>query len=862
MLRVKVDGRDLVFRAPRKVTIGRDETSLICLDDPRVSRNHGELQSRDGVWVYTDLHSRNGSFVGNERVDEVTISAPTRIVLGNAENGAVLECVPSEEKGSTISDSQEAVPEDDNAAPMPPQPGPVPTPPPSLRRDALNQSVVAARSLAGDRSIIYRPELTLLRLGRADDNDIVLDDLLVSRYHAELHRGDAGECVLVDLNSHNGTFVNGWRVTRTTITEADYVTIGHHLFRLNGATLEAYVDTGSITFEALGPTVHTAAGNVLLDDISFSLGRNSFMAIVGPSGAGKSTLLNALTGFRPADLGTVTYASRDLYTAYDDLRQRIGYVPQENIVHTQLSARTALEYAAELRFPADVPPEARSQRVNEVLEELGLTERADLPIGQLSGGQQKRCSIALELLTKPSLLFLDEPTSGLDPGYEKLLMQLLRDLAKEGRTIIVVTHSLQSLSLCDRVLCIARGGKLAYFGPPDKVLTYFGGDDNADVFITLDHERNVDWKARFREHPLYDAYVKEPLAGRAYRMGGKTIDPLPPQPPQQWSRQFRTLTRRQVGILRSQPRSLLTLFLPALLLGFAFLLFLPANSFRPRTLGATGHGLMVAAALVFAATILGVANAVREIVKELPIYKRERSIGMLITAYVASKFVVLAGLTTIQVVILLVFALRRQGGPSGPATGLWPFGEIALDLILAGIAAMALALMVSALVSSSETAMNIAAFVLVLEIVLSGALLPLNGFLAHGAEDLASANAGFSAVATTIDLNGLNHPAQAGRATAIPFGANAGWTRSAAHWEHDVLSLLVLTAIPLILTVWLLYRRDPFVARSGPVMVSVKQVVMRPELRLGTQNAMGQVWRQVLGALTTLALGYLLHYLH
>ena len=280
----------------------------------------------------------------------------------------------------------------------------------------------------GNRTAIHRWTQQRVRIGRDGDNDIPVDDLLVSRHHAELERTPDGRFVLIDLNSANGTFVNGQRISRAQLTDEDYVTIGRHLFRLAGGTLEEYIDEGRTRLDAAGLTVRIASGRILLDGVSFSLSECSLLAIVGPSGAGKSTLLNALTGFRPAQGGAVYYAGRDLYAAYDELRNRIGYVPQDDILHRQLSVRSALAYAAELRFPSDVPATDRGRRVDEVLEELGLTAQATVPVNNLSGGQRKRASVALELLTRPSLLVLDEPTSGLDPGFERTIMRLLRTL--------------------------------------------------------------------------------------------------------------------------------------------------------------------------------------------------------------------------------------------------------------------------------------------------------------------------------------------------------------------------------------------------------------------------------------------------
>src|SRR3954470_14582290 len=351
----------------------------------------------------------------------------------------------------------------------------------------------------GEPSGVHETTGQRVSIGRAPDNDVVLPDLTVSARHAVLDRAGDGSYVITDLGSSNGTFVNGARVQKSRVDEGSVLSLGRHLLRFTGGHLEEYVETGQAYLEALNLTVTTEEGRVILSDVSFSLGPSSLLAVVGPSGAGKSTLTNALNGFRPASSGAVLYGGRDLYRHYDDIRQRIGFVPQDDILHPLLTVRRALEYAAELRFPPDVTKQERSARIDEVLEELDLTERATTRIAKLSGGQRKRVSVALELLTKPSLLFLDEPTSGLDPGNERQVMALLQDLAKGGRTVIVVTHSTQSLHLCDRALFLAPGGKLAYIGEPRDALRYFGIPSEAGyaaTFSALEEQKDIDWKAR------------------------------------------------------------------------------------------------------------------------------------------------------------------------------------------------------------------------------------------------------------------------------------------------------------------------------------------------------------------------------
>ena len=345
-----------------------------------------------------------------------------------------------------------------------------------------------------------------MRIGRVPDNDVVLSDLNVSRHHAELRKSPTGQYEIVDLGSHNGTFVNGQRVTKQVLTEQDLVSIGSSTFRLTGGELRQFVDDGNITFTAQELVVK-AGSKVLLDHVSFPIPEKCLLGVIGPSGAGKSTLLGALTGMRPATTGTVLYDNRDLYQNYNELRYRIGLVPQESVLHTQLTARRALQYSAELRFPADVKPAERDGRVDEVMGELGLTRHANTRADRLSGGQLKRVNVAQELLTKPSLLFLDEPTSGLDPGLDKSVMEQMRDLAHDGRTVIVVTHSVDNLDTCDRLLVLVPGGRIAYYGPPEEGLAYFGQARWAEVFQAFDRYPDRDWAAEYAASPAYAQYV-------------------------------------------------------------------------------------------------------------------------------------------------------------------------------------------------------------------------------------------------------------------------------------------------------------------------------------------------------------------
>lgn len=331
--------------------------------------------------------------------------------------------------------------------------------------------------------------------------------------------------------------------------QGDIIDVGHTVFRLVGDKLQQFTDTGEVSLCVRDLSVTVDGGSkTLLDDISFPVGEKSLLAVVGPSGSGKSTLLNALTGLRPADQGTVLYDGRDLYREYADLRQRIGLVPQDDILHLQLPVRRALLYAAELRFPGDTARAEREARVDEVIAELGLQARADQPVHTLSGGQRKRVSVALELLTKPSLLFLDEPTSGLDPGMDRSVMTMLRGLADDGRTVVVVTHSVLSLEVCDRLLVMAPGGRMAYYGPPDETLPFFGFRQWPEAFEAFENERRRDWAYQYESSTLHDEYISDAMD--QMESPGPTPRPaLTPPKPQRWGGQWWTLVRRYTASL-------------------------------------------------------------------------------------------------------------------------------------------------------------------------------------------------------------------------------------------------------------------------------------------------------------------------
>lgn len=424
----------------------------------------------------------------------------------------------------------------------------------------------------GDRSPTTFHQLAVgrvMRIGRALENELVVSDLQVSRLHAEFTSTPDGRYQIRDLGSHNGTYVNGQPMHKSgtaLIGPNDIVGVGHSTFRLVGDRLEEFVDTGEVSFSARHLTVTVDGGKQILKDVSFGVPEKSLIAVIGPSGSGKSTLLKALTGYRPANEGDVLYDNRNLYKQFAELRQRIGLVPQDDILHKELTVRKALKYAAKLRFPGDTAESEREARIDEVLRELKLDIHKEKRVTSLSGGQRKRVSVALELLTKPSLIFLDEPTSGLDPGMDRDVMQLLRGLADDGRTVLVVTHSVAELAICDKLLVMAPGGSVAYFGPPEEALNFFGYTTWADVFSAFENYRDYDWAGRWRGSQHYQMYAADIDAVAAQSVHMPSPQQMRPPKPQSWGSQLWTLIRRYSSVIASDRGFLaLMVILPAVL---------------------------------------------------------------------------------------------------------------------------------------------------------------------------------------------------------------------------------------------------------------------------------------------------------
>ncbi len=624
--------------------------------------------------------------------------------------------------------------------------GHVPAPqsaPPALNNVELTTNI-------GQLSQVIDIAKSELIIGRSTECDLTIADPLVSRRHARLVI-TAGVGHIEDLGSDNGTFVNGDRITSSAVTEGDLIEMGKAQFILAEGRLQQHVAHG-LPLQAEGLTVTVGGGLRILSDVSFTLPAGSMTAVIGPSGSGKSTLLNALTGRRPADEGRVMLGGRDLYASDEGLGRRIGFVPQDDPVHLTLFVKHALMAAAQLRLPADASKAEITTNVEQVAAELGLTERLDTRVQALSGGQRKRVSVGYELVGAPQALILDEPTSGLDPGMERDLMANLRQLADKGTTSIVVTHSVQSVELCDLVLVLAPGGRLAFIGPPDKVANHFRCEDLASVFTLLGTRQQAEWELEFARTTSYLKFgAPAPTT---------TSAPSTPLPARSFIHDFRVMLVRYVRSLIGDKRRLILLLAQAPVLGalLAVVLFRDAFSELPNQ-GARQYLL----ATVLAMTLLGGFNAVREIVQDRDVFRRELAAGVSAFAFVLARWVVLSAITIVHAIVLHGVASLRQQDPLGPGVLI---GAGHLEFLLAlsaiGVGSVGVGLLISASASDSARALTALVMLIIPMLFLSGLVVPTSG--QAGIEQATFLNPvqwGGSAGAVTIDLqnaSGCNAP--------------------------------------------------------------------------------------------------------
>jgi ABC-type multidrug transport system ATPase subunit/pSer/pThr/pTyr-binding forkhead associated (FHA) protein len=728
--------------------LGRDPQGDVVIDAAAavVSRRHAEIRKVDGQFAVVDLKSFNGTLVNGQRITEtVKLSDKDQVQLGTG--GPILRLIDPAHPAL----AQRAIQPGGVAAPQS-----IPSEFGQIAAMARRQTIVSTSGSLAPQSMPGASQSQLLArvsfdarmqlsVGRAADNDVRLDGLQISNHHARFAQSN-GSVTVEDAGSTNGVYVNGQRVSgRRAVQHSDVIQIGPFVLQADAQHGVAVYDTRSKTRIDCINIVKIVAnrsggGSIkLLDDVSLTVQPNEFIGLLGPSGAGKSTLMDSLNGMRPATSGLVLVNNLDLYRHLDSLKQSIGYVPQDDIIHRELTVYRTLYYVARLRLSSDVSTKEIDQIINEVMDVTGLSERRDVPVSQLSGGQRKRVSIAVELITKPSVIFLDEPTSGLDPATEEKIMKLFRQIAESGRTVVLTTHAMENVKLFDKIVVLMRG-KLVFYGAPQDALAHVKAESFKDLYDKLEDpvderiaampalppnaskpqkqayklqreqiaEQVADeWKQKFQTTEHYRRNVVEPLSVLP-RDGRAAAPPRRHTTVTDSIRQWGTLTRRYMEVLSRDKFNLLILFVQAPII--AFLTYLVVGDTLPRDFPYFVLGLV---ALWF-----GTSVASREIIRERAVYTRERMVNLGLMPYVGSKIFVLALIVIVQCLMLFgaLKIMHYVGLMSVPG---WLVPQLAIVFITAMVG-IALGLFVSAIVKTSEMATSLVPLILIPQILFSG----------------------------------------------------------------------------------------------------------------------------------------------
>jgi ABC-type multidrug transport system ATPase subunit len=624
-----------------------------------------------------------------------------------------------------------------------------------------------------------------VKIGRATDNDIVVPDVLASRHHATLVPNASG-AQIVDNRSINGTFVNGQRVDSAVLHDGDVVTIGNIDLVYAGGTLarrnESDVATRTGGLDVYGVTWTIEGNKTLLDNISLSARPGTLTAVIGPSGAGKSTFARLVAGYTHPTSGRVSFEGHDVHAEYASLRSRIGMVPQDDVVHGQLTVRQALMYAAELRLPPDTDKEDRERVVMEVLEELEMTKHLDTRVDKLSGGQRKRASVALELLTGPSLLILDEPTSGLDPALDRQVMTMLRQLADAGRVVLVVTHSLTYLDVCDQVLLLAPGGKTAFCGPPNLIGAELGTTNWADIFSAVANDPDTAKRNYLERH----GPPPPPPATQAPQDLGSPVHTSV-------VRQFWTIARRQMRLIVSDRGYFVFLAILPFIMGVLSLSVPGSTGFgQPSPVGdAPNQPGQVLVLLNVGAIFMGTALTVRDLIGERPIFLREQAVGLSTTAYLLAKVCIYSVFAIVQSGIVTAITLIGVGLPKNGAVVLGSSEtaaaiELFLGMAAATVCAATVGLALSALAKSNEQIMPLLVVAIMSQLVFSGGLIPVTGRAPLDQMSwVTPARWGFAATASTVGVTDMVKP------PILP--DDAFWKHTSSAWILDMAMLGVLS---------------------------------------------------------------------
>lgn len=706
--------RSLTEGAP--LTIGQAKTAALRIPHPAVSPIHCTITWMNGYALLHDGGSEMGTRVNDHRVTEdVALSDGDQITVGPFQFIFTWEAQAAQNPG------------------LPTGAAPLRLPlPPLTKRDRPSGPLAPAPMVptSGMPSVRFRghpvTEIPLaggLTFGTRDDADVLLADPELSPVQMKIEVALSGFEV-VDLG-RTGSLMNGKFFERHPLVIGDLLQLGErHFFFFDGFALRPVRDGLGCGIQAFGLDVSGGkARGLILQSASFDARPGQFVGIIGPSGAGKTTLLRALLGLKPVTAGTILLDGQDL-RKIDSPSSFFGYVPQQEIVHLELTARQALHYSALLRLPRRIPRREMDKLVQSLSNRLGLEQHLDTRAGRLSGGQLKRLSVCVELLSRPPLLFLDEPTSGLDPESETELMQQLQELSYTGCTVVCTTHLMENVYLMSSLEVVMAGrdtqgrptpGRTVFRGKPRLAKELFNVRTLSKLYHQLKQDPPEQWQKLYQEKTGQSLIEAPPLP------------PGPPRlstPPRREKRRLAVpiLLQRQWMILKSDWKNLFLLIGQPVLI--AVLIALAATGENP-----SDKKLFLAAIAVL---WLGCGNAAPELVRERSIFRREQFVGLRASSYLLSKFIAFGSLTSLQAMLIFIILKTVGGGLDGSA--FWQFA----GLMASAAAATGLGLAVSAWARNTLQAVLLVPVIIIPQILFAGFVFPVKDWDDHAVPRIVS----------------------------------------------------------------------------------------------------------------------------
>lgn len=705
--------------------VGRSQDANLPVLDVTCSRKHFRLVRQAGHFIVEPLSTTSPTYCNNQPVVNRAVLVHGTVLRAGSCQFRFLEWA---EDGGSLDDAAARMARErtqsNNNSGLSDLRQAVPAPQMTVMAQSSDQFVQAAE-LKG--AIHLRGQMLIGREGGRVQ--IHLPHVHVSRIHAQIILQGHQRAVVTDLNSANGTFVNGTRLRAPmTIKAGDRLDIGPYSLVFTGA--ELIPQTREDNVELIGRNLTRIVQDrtsgkplALLDHINLVIKPREFVCLLGPSGSGKTTLLSALSARAPADEGMVLVNGKDLYTNFEALKQDLALVPQKDVLHDSLSVEQALWYTARLRLPPDTSWEEIQECIEQMLSTVNLIKQRGTQIRYLSGGQVKRASLANEILCKPSLLFLDEVTSGLDEQTDREMMNLFRELADVGKTVVCITHSLANVErTCHLVVVLTPGGKLAFVGTPPEALSYFGIDRLGDVYEKIGERAAEEWQKQFAASPFYTRYIESRLPREAdsqpqpvFHHSHSAADRL-----RDTIRQTGLLTRRYLAIQLGDTRNLLGMIGQSLLVALLLVLVYGDLEKVDSVFERSTRGAMLLFLMTVSCFWFGCNSAAKEIVKERLIYTRERDFNLLAGSYYASKFLLLAVFGFLQTSLLYLIVRTCCHSP-GNFVAVWGL------LLLVAQAGVAVGLAISAFSSTEDMAVTLTPIVLIPQIILSNALVTLKG---------------------------------------------------------------------------------------------------------------------------------------